>query len=606
MKNSGRWVLGILVVLCLSCLAFAAGRPAVTPTIVEVGHERFEGGIPLEQAMFEMQDKFDWLYSEQVPLWDDAILRIQVTDEDLISIQDYRCETCADDPYASSKMRVGVNKPAGVVVNFGDWNPGLDRRAPHAFAHGMIRGTRDGGFVWTIGAESANASGLRLHLSGLNLPENAELYIYNDNNEAFGPYTGQGPNGDGEFWTNTVFGPVAYLQVRYYGRPAARDLQSLRFRIAEVAHMGPNFVVGILGSGQPIQDKVCSFNASCVLDLGEGASKWSAANTVKYAIGHMLFVSGAYQYICSGGLLNDADTSSQIPYFLTANHCISKSSEASSLEVYFQFWTDNDNSGCYTPYNGVKPRTLGSTITKTNATGDYTLLKLSQDPPANSVFLGWSSVAVAFTDGTSLYRLSHPKGAPMAISTQAVDTSKGTCRTWPRGSWIYSKDTYGATEGGSSGSPVCLADGRVVGQLSGACGTNLNDVCDSNSNATVDGAFASYYTEVAPYLGGGSSGGVMHVSNIVLSTVKSGKKYSGVATVTVVDATGRAVSGATVTGSFSGYFTGSYSAVTNTSGVATVKSAAKPGTPKTFGFCVTNVALSGWTYNASANEVTCK
>ena len=244
---------------------------------------------------------------------------------------------------------------------------------------------------------------------------------------------------------------------------------------------------------------------------------------------------------------------------------------------------------------------------KTNSTGDYTLLKLSQAPPSGSIFLGWSTTAVANTNGTALYRLSHPQGAPMAISTQSVNTSAGICRSWPRGSWIYSRDTYGATEGGSSGSPVCNVDGKVVGQLSGACGTNLNDVCDSTRNATVDGAFASYFTEVEPYLGsGGSSGGVMHVSNIVLSTAKAGKKYSGVATVTMVDANSQPVSGATVTGTFSGYFTGTYSAVTNTSGVATVKSAAKSGTPGTFGFCVTNVVLSGWTYNASANTVTCK
>ena len=47
------------------------------------------------------------------------------------------------------------------------------------------------------------------------------------------------------------------------------------------------------------------------------------------------------------------------------------------------------------------------------------------------------------------------------------------------------------------------SQGLVVGQLSGACGYNLNDVCDPVGNATVDGAFASYYSQVAPFLGGG-------------------------------------------------------------------------------------------------------
>jgi hypothetical protein len=88
-----------------------------------------------------------------------------------------------------------------------------------------------------------------------------------------------------------------------------------------------------------------------------------------------------------------------------------------------------------------------------------------------------------------------------------VDTSAGTCSGWPRGGWIYSRDAVGATEGGSSGSPVVNAAGQVVGQLSGACGTNVNDNCDSVNNATVDGAFASYFAEVEPYLAAGGGGG---------------------------------------------------------------------------------------------------
>jgi hypothetical protein len=120
-------------------------------------------------------------------------------------------------------------------------------------------------------------------------------------------------------------------------------------------------------------------------------------------------------------------------------------------------------------------------------------------------YLGWSAAAVANSNTVPLYRLSHPKGSPQAYSQHDVDTSKPTCRTWPRGNWIYSRDITGATEGGSSGSPVLNASGKIVGQLSGGCGYNVNDVCDSASNATVDGAFANYYNQVAPYLAGGGS-----------------------------------------------------------------------------------------------------
>ncbi len=254
---------------------------------------------------------------------------------------------------------------------------------------------------------------------------------------------------------------------------------------------------------------------------------------------------------------------------------------------------------------GDVPRTLGAAILSTNKTGDYTLMQLSQNPPAGSVFLGWNSTPVANTNGAALYRISHPQGAPQAYSTHTVNTSAGTCRSWPRGSWIYSRDVIGATEGGSSGSPVLNASGQVVGQLSGACGTNLNDVCDEVNNATVDGAFASYFSSVSQWLNASSGGGSkMHVQSIVLTTKKKGSKYTGVATVTIVDANGSPVAGATVAGAFSGWFTTSASAVTNSSGVAVISSATKTGIGA-FGFCVSSVTLTNWTYDSAANAETC-
>ena len=42
----------------------------------------------------------------------------------------------------------------------------------------------------------------------------------------------------------------------------------------------------------------------------------------------MNFVSGPDSYLCTGGLINHTG-GGVVPYFLTANHCISKQSEAS-------------------------------------------------------------------------------------------------------------------------------------------------------------------------------------------------------------------------------------------------------------------------------------
>ena len=299
-----------------------------------------------------------------------------------------------------------------------------------------------------------------------------------------------------------VQGSVAVFNENGQARTYDEDGYTHTFAGDRVTIRGTADVTGI--GAINLADNLCSFNASCV-ENAEFSIIPTAIEAVRNAYASLLYSSGRYYYVCTGGLIADGDTNSQVPYLLTANHCISKGSEAKSMETFFQF-TLSDGSGnasCGFPASD----TVGSSIVATNRTGDYTLLRLSQNPPSDSVYLGWTTDSVATSAGTSLFRISHPGGAPQAYSEHTVDTQTGTCRTWPRGSWIYSRDTFGATEGGSTGSPVLNADGQVVGQLSGACGFNVSDSCDAVSNATVDGAFASYFSEVAAFLDNGGSGG---------------------------------------------------------------------------------------------------
>jgi hypothetical protein len=59
--------------------------------------------------------------------------------------------------------------------------------------------------------------------------------------------------------------------------------------------------------------------------------------------------------------------------------------------------------------------------------------------------------------------------------------------------------TEGGTFGGSSGAPVILASGVVVGQLSFGCGPNSEDGCDYD-NSEADGAFSETFPAVEPFL----------------------------------------------------------------------------------------------------------
>jgi len=98
----------------------------------------------------------------------------------------------------------------------------------------------------------------------------------------------------------------------------------------------------------------------------------------------------------------------------------------------------------------------------------------------------------------------------------------------------------------------------------------------------------------------------VYVAGIAMS-LKAGKKgeADAQAAVTIRDHTGKTISGATVSGSWSGIVTGSGSATTNKSGVASIRSA-KVAAPagSVFSFTVTGVALSGYSYDPSMNTET--
>ena len=480
----------ITLVLSLSLVfAFAGDGRRIDrerPVVSEIGMAKAPGQFDPAAYQKDMQDKFDWLKGEAADLSSRSIISIEVSQEQLDGIANYECESCGKLGAQKSKLRVGVSKPLAVPVSL--------------FSHGEMIDTVDGGFVWTMAFESKGATALRIHITDFSVPGDAQLYVYNEDGEAFGPFIERGPNMNGDFWTNATSGPIAYLQL--HAGPGVRP-DAVSFSVTEVGHIGPKFLIPFFRNPKRDYEGLsaamthCSYNEDCVEDAAcYGTGDFPGYNAVKYGVAHILFYSAPYWYMCSGGLLNNT-AQDFTPYFLTANHCISTSSEASSLETYFQYFNPYCHANCVS--RGTVD-TVGATLLRHGSRGDYSFLRLNQSPPAGSVFLGWSTTAVAYSSGTHLYRLSHPSGAPQGYSEHDVDTSKPTCGSWPRGSWIYSRDILGATEGGSSGSPVCISTGQVVGQLSGACGYNPSDPCAASLNATVDGAFAGYYRSIRRWL----------------------------------------------------------------------------------------------------------
>jgi lysyl endopeptidase len=467
-----------IVVLILFMLLAAAGLASAAEKAAEPASQAYDRA----EALRLRDELHQWLLSEGVTAGLKKTLVARVSDSEARSV---------DQSDGQRPVRVGLTKAASAPVHFNGLRASRLKGRVIEQEHGALAGLEDGGFVYTMSVSSPGATAMRLHFSNFSLPPQTAVYVYNDTGGAFGPYTGRGPMNTGDFWSNTLSGDFMIVQLRHVGQATDEVLRRTGFTVSGVGHLRPVYTAGL-----------CADNAKCVINAA-GINE-PAVTTAREAAGQMSWISGAFIYSCSGGLIADKDEQSTIPYFLTANHCLSRDKDARSLEVTFDYVAPISGTTC-PDIDDFTNRTNGSSVVSTGKNADYTLLRLSQ-APENVLYLGWNSTPIATTDGAILHRISHPSGAPQAYSKHRVDAFTGTCRSWPRGDRIYSLDVIGVTEGGSSGSPVVNYAGQVVGQLSGACGTQLSVDCNSTdtagnpNNATVDGAFAAYFSTVAPWL----------------------------------------------------------------------------------------------------------
>jgi len=488
------------VALLVSGIVPGVAAPGAAPQFRSVPAEPLVGGPSIDEEIAQQQALYAWLAQEAPEAALAGPVIVALTDADRNDMK------LAQDEEVGRAI-VGQAKGLDLRVRFSPIDATLLSTGPRPVAGGTLRATPDGGFVWAVAIRAEGAGALRLHLTGVNLPPDADLFFYSPAGQAFGPWSGRGPTADGDFWTNSLFGSDGVLVLRHYGPAGADDLKRIGFVVSEVGHIGTAFA----SKARYATESFCSFNVPCILNASCGTTA-APANPAKSAVALMQWISGRYIYTCTGGLIADTDTSTQIPYFLTANHCLSTNKIAANLETYFQFTLACGSTNCpgQTTPGGIQR--LGATVKASASAGDFTLLQLNQAPPSGSIFLGWNNAPVANTNNIDLYRISHPAWAPQAYSKQHTDTAAPTCQGWPRGQRIYSRTDVGGTEGGSSGSPVVNANSEIVGQLSGACGTNVNDSCDEINNATVDGAFAYYYSSVQPYLAPG--GGCVPVTEV--------------------------------------------------------------------------------------------
>ncbi len=356
-------------------------------------------------------------------------------------------------------------------------------RAPKRFVQ-RARGVTtmpDGSLVWSAQFNAVGAIGLRLHVSACDLPEGAGVVVLDvaDPKQAYGPFTGDGPKGTGEFYLPTVFADAVRVELRVppksAGEPVsfAIDATAQRYRERGEGLADPR--VGVAAkSGDCNNDIAC--DASYLADVARGVAT-------------MEMTTDRGVFLCTGALLRDSDPATSVPYFLTAHHCLSTSTVAQNTEFYFDY--RSPTCGGTPPSLASVPRVHGAALIATSAATDFTLLKLTGTMPSNRFFCGWT--AARQTTGEAVVGVHHPGGGRMRISYGAL--------LEPSGGFHYVQWSSGVTAPGSSGSPLFNDAKQIIGQLYGGASS-----CSLQSGIDEYGRFDRTYTSIATFLGTGSTG----------------------------------------------------------------------------------------------------
>ena len=376
--------------------------------------------------------------------------------------------------------KVGFVRPMGETlrVELGTGSP----------KHGRVDKSGDA-TVWSGSVFVEGAHRIRLRLSEVKLPAGTELWVSGAAGEVV-PFGLELLRQEGDLWTPSVGGDRIFLQVRVPSS-ATPPRRPHRFVVDSVSE-----TFRLDGQGAPVTsaekvDSSCLMDAACFTN-----STLANLDVYKEAVAHLQFIDGGSAFICSGGLVNDTDSSGFIPYLLTANHCFSSQSATSTLEAFFDYIAPS--CGGTWPALGTLPRVLGGSLLATTANTDSTFVRLSNNPSGSTGYLGWTTSFA--TNNTGLFRLSHPFGWAQAFSRSSVeDPSTFSCTGVSINQFIYSAATLGGTAGGSSGSPTVDDQMRIRGQLLGACGLDPENPC-SVLNNELDGRLSEFFPSIENFL----------------------------------------------------------------------------------------------------------
>ena len=316
----------------------------------------------------------------------------------------------------------------------------------------------NGDRIWRLGIKSPGAYALTLIFDRYILPKGAELYVYNrDRSRVIGAFTEYNNQEDYYFATTLIEGDelvVEYFEPHWVAFPGELRIESVNH-----AYRDPLTYVKAFG-----QSGGCNLNVACPEAVGWEEQIRSVA---------LMLVNGSAW--CTGALINNT-ANDGAPLMLTANHCYQNPGS-------LVFWFNWQSATCANPPASPTYDAVGNLMHRArNSTSDFWLLEFSNPIPehVNPYFSGWDRNLSASISET-LTGIHHPSGDIKKFSYAEGGVQASSYLGAPGSGTTHWRITWSGgttTEGGSSGSPLFDAEGRIIGQLHGgyaACGNTLAD-----------------------------------------------------------------------------------------------------------------------------------
>ena len=343
----------------------------------------------------------------------------------------------------------------------------------------------DASSLWMLDIYYPNSLGIRVRIEPLldNTLSESHFWVVNsvgNSDDTWGPFLLEEiKQMDG--WLPTCFSDRITVVCWV---PSDKSINDVAFKIQELIgiYKDPLSLLAKAGS--------CNLDVTCYPD-------WF--NTSKGIMG-LGIVGSPYALFCTGTLINDNDPCTQIPYVLTANHCVNAQTGtrgASSVEFYWFYQTPTCNGT--PPPLSMLPRTTGGADYLAGMGGnanygggnDFTLLRMRNNPPEGAVYVGWTTTGPSV--GTAVTDIHHPSGSYKRISFGAkTNIDNRYPNFYHEVQW-----SQGTTEPGSSGSPLMLtATQQIIGQLwGGGASCSTPDEPDYFGRFDVTYNFAQQYLE---------------------------------------------------------------------------------------------------------------